>query len=173
MTENEQTQQSAWGEKTGLRPETVRVPIYPDQTQKQHWKAAAEKRGFASLSRYVIRRVEEARLFEEMDIGGPRHVHMTIEELQQENERLREELDQARKQSGARPEIDDADFLERFLTDQYRPLHEILQDIVESGVLNDLIRKRVESQLYYMAGNNRVEYERGFGWKLAEDGDPL
>lgn len=84
-----------------------------------------------------------------MEIGGPRHVHMTIENLQQENERLHNELDQARKTAGSCPEIDDPDFLERFLTDTYRPIDEILTDIIESDVLNELIQKRDQLDSLY------------------------
>jgi hypothetical protein len=50
-------------------------------------------------------------------------------------------------------------------------LDDLLREIVESGVLDDLIRKRVEDKLYFLASQNRVEYKKGWGWKISNGGD--
>lgn len=68
-------------------------------------------------------------------------------------------------------EINDIDFLEQFLSAEYQTLPEILQEIVESGALDNLIRKPIEDELYYLASQDRVEYERGHSWRLTEGGD--
>lgn len=60
-------------------------------------------------------------------------------------------MEETERKSSGRTEIDDVDFLTKFLTDQYKGLAELLQEIVESGVLNDLVRKRVEDKLYFLA----------------------
>lgn len=92
-----------------------------------------------------------------------------IEELETEVELLENRLEREQWKRGARVEVDDARFLERYLEDTYKTQSELLQEIVESGALDDLIRKRIEDELYVMAGKDQVEYEPGWGWKLTDD----
>lgn len=168
MTDDED--QPTWAANTGLAEDTERVFTYPPTEVKNEWEQAADEQGFSSLSKYVYHRVEEARAYRANDVRGPQQAEQRIQELQTEVERLREQFEKEQQKSGGRPAIDDIDFLEKFLTGNYQPLEEILQQIVESGVLNELIRKRVEDQLYFLAGQDRVTYERGWGWKLTDNG---
>ena len=46
-------------------------------------------------------------------------------------------------------------------------LPELLQEIVESGALDELIRERIEHELYVLAGQDKIGYEPDSGWKLA------
>lgn len=46
---------------------------------------------------------------------------------------------------------------------------ELLQEVVESGSLDRFIRKRIESELYVMTGNDKVEYKSSWDWRLADD----
>jgi len=82
---------------------------------------------------------------------------------------LIDELAREREQRSGRVAIDDPDFLQQFLWEQYQPLPRIMQRVLESGALDDLVRKRIEDQLYFLASQDRVEYEPGHGWKLATD----
>jgi hypothetical protein len=54
-------------------------------------------------------------------------------------------------------------WLERFSAGDSR---ELLQQNVEGGAMDDLIRKRIKSKLYVMAGQDKVKYEPSCGWKL-------
>lgn len=62
-------------------------------------------------------------------------------------------------QSG-RTHVDDDTFLQKFLSEQPKPLSQIAQEIVESGSLDTLIRKRVESQLHFLSATGEVEHKR-------------
>ncbi|SER27459.1 hypothetical protein SAMN04489841_3506 [Natrinema salaciae] len=92
-----------------------------------------------------------------------------IEELETEVELLENRLEREQVKRSARVEVDDARFLERYLEDTYKTQSELLQEIVESGAMDDLIRKRIEDELYVMAGKGQVEYEPGWGWRLSTD----
>lgn len=94
-----------------------------------------------------------------------------MRELEAQVEQLEERLERERQNDTTRRRIDDIDFLEQFLTTDYKRLPELLQEIVETGELDELIRKPIEDELYYLAAQNRVEYERGHGWRLTEGGE--
>jgi hypothetical protein len=57
------------------------------------------------------------------------------------------------------------------LTQQYQSLEEVIRGIIESGMLDDALRTPVENQLYFLAAQDLVEYERGWGWKLVNGGE--
>lgn len=94
-----------------------------------------------------------------------------ITKLQSRIDQLEAQLERNQKKSSGTTQIDDADFVKQFLSTEYRTLRKILKELVESGALDNLVRKRVEDQLYFLASQDMVEYERGWGWKLAEEGD--
>lgn len=166
---NDTQEKKQWQETSGFAADTMMVHITAPESQVDDWDTEAEEAGFNNRSDYLRALIGEARAYRQNDVRGPQQAEQRIQELQSEVDRLQDELEQERRKSGGRPAIDDVDFLERFLTDNYQPLPDILQQIVESGVLNDLIRKRVEDQLYFMAQQGRVQFERGWGWKLAEE----
>jgi len=165
---NDPDSDSGWQAQTNVANDTVRVPIVCKEHDRETWDQEATDQGYRNRSRYLYHLIQEARAYRDNEIRGPAHAEQRIQELQSEVEQLRSQLEQERKKSGGRPAIDDIDFLERFLADNYKSLEQILQEIVESGVLNDLIRKRVEDQLYFMASRDEVAFERGWGWKLAD-----
>lgn len=161
---------TGWHAQTGVSADTVRVPIVCKKRHREQWDEEAAEKGFSNRSRYLFNLIQEARAYRENSIRGSRQAEQQIQQLQTEIERLKEELEHERRKTSGRPAVDDIDFVERFLTDNYQPLSEILKEIVESGALNDLIRKRVEDQLYFLAEQDRVEYQRGWGWRLTENG---
>lgn len=161
---------SNWHARTGVSADTVRVSIVCKKRHREQWDEEVEEGGFRNRSRYLFNLIQEARAYRKTGIRGRRQSGQRVQQLQTKIERLEAELEQERQKTSGRPTVDDVDFLERFLTEDYQPLSEILKAIVESGVLNDLIRKRVEDQLYFLAEQDRVEYQRGWGWKLTESG---
>ena len=161
---------SGWHAQTNVADDTVRVPIVCKEQDRNTWDEEAAEQGFQSRSRYLYNLIEEARANRQNELRGPHNAEQRIQELQTEVERLKDELQQERQKQGGRTQIDDIDFLEKFLDTNYKSLEQLLQEIIESGVLNDLIRKRVEDQLYYLASRDRVEFKRGWGWKLTESG---
>lgn len=167
---NEPDSASGWQAQTDVADDTVRVTIVCKDHHRDTWDEEADEQGYKNRSRYLYHLIEEARAYRQNEIRGPEHAEQRIQELQSEVERLQTQLEQERKKQGGRPAIDDIDFLETFLDTTYKPLEQILKEIVESGVLNDLIRKRVEDQLYYLASHDEVQFERGWGWKLTDEG---
>lgn len=158
-----------WKKTAGLPESTTRVPIYCDESHKEEWMEEAEEKGY-SMSRYLYELVQEARAYREEGFLSHHQSKKRIAELQEEVDELRRKLEEE-KQTGTTEEVGEVDFLERFLTHQYQPLNNILEDIAESGVLDDVIRKPVEDQLFHLAQQDRAEYKRGHGWKLKEGGD--
>jgi uncharacterized small protein (DUF1192 family) len=157
-----------WKETTGVADSTAKVTLYCSKSDKEEWTREVDEKGYNSRSKYLYELVQEARAYREQGFLAHHESEEKIEELQQEIERLEDRLENQEKQSSGRTQVDDVDFLENFLEDTYKPLDQILREIVESGALNDLIRERVEDQLYFLAQQNRVEYERGHGWKLSQ-----
>jgi plasmid stabilization system protein ParE len=171
MTDNDSdNQQEQYEQSLGLASETTMINLYPSKQQVQKWGEEAEDNNFRNRNQYLISLIEEARAYRENELRGPRQAEQRIQDLQSEVDRLQTQLEQERKKGGGRPAVDDINFLERFLDTNYKSLEQILQEIVESGALNDLLRKRVEDQLYFMASREEVEFERGWGWKLTDHG---
>lgn len=170
MTQGNQADvDTGWHAQTGVAEDTVRVTLVCKERHRKQWDEEASEEGFRNRSKYLQTLIAEARAYRQNEIHGPHQSEQRIQQLESEIDRLQNELEHERKKAGGRPTVDDVDFLERFLAENYQPLPEILKDIVESGVLNSLIRKRVEDRLYFLAEQNRVEYERGWGWKLADE----
>lgn len=92
-----------------------------------------------------------------------------IEQLQARIEHLEQQLDETQKRNSATTTVSDPAFLDQFLTHDYKPLEQLLKEIVESVALDDLLRKPVENQLYFLASQDKVEYERGHGWKRTDE----
>jgi len=159
-----------WKDRIGLSESTDKVTLYCSKTDKEEWTSEADEKGYKSRSKYLYELIQEARAYREQGFLAHHESEEKIEELEQEIEQLEDRLENQSKQSSGRTMVDDVDFLEKFLEDTYKPLDQVLREIVESGALDDLIRSRVEDQLYFLAEQDRVEYERGHGWKLTQSG---
>ena len=154
-----------WKQTAGLAADSTVAQVVCSEQDKQDWKDEADDRGYSSLSKYLYDLIRLGKAEYEDQFLDRHRLETELEELQEENEQLRQRLADQEKRRGGRLEVDDAPFLQRFLTDQYKELDEILQEIVESGALNEMLRKRVEDELYVLAQQGTVEYERGWGWK--------
>lgn len=149
-----------------LADETVLVHLYVDETHKAAWKEEAPRQGYTSLSKYLYDLILEARSYRDQGFLAHHDSKERIAELEAEIAALEEQLAKEREQRSGRVSIDDSEFVQQFLTDQYQPLPRIMQRVLESGALDDLVRKRIEDQLYFLASQDRVEYEPGHGWRL-------
>ena len=161
----------SWKDTAGIPETTTKIQIYCPETQKTAWNNEVEEKNYKSLSTYLYELIQEARAYRDQGFLAHHQSEQKIQALEQEVNRLQNKLNEQEKGNSGQVELDDNDFLYRFLSTQYKPLEQILREIVESGVLDDLIRKRVENQLYYMASQDHITYQRGHGWKLNLGGD--
>jgi len=172
MSENTEdtTEAPQWKQHAGFADGTERVTVLVDESTVKTWDEEAEEHGFDNRSDYLRTLIAEARAYRSNDVRDPRTAERRVQELQSEVERLQEQLRQEEQRGSGRVSFDDPRFITRFLTEEYQPLSDILQKIVESGALNDLVRQPVENQLYQLAAEDEVEFERGWGWKLTNGG---
>jgi len=152
-----------------LAEHTTQVAFYADVDHKETWKREARRHGYSSMSKYLYDLIMEARSYRGQGFLAHHDSADRIEELEAQVAALEEQLERERQKQSGRREIDDPAFIQQFLTGQYQSLPELLQQIVESGALDDLLRKRVEDQLYHLAAQDAVDYEPGFGWRLTDN----
>ena len=157
-----------WQERTGVSEDTVRVPIVCKEDDRETWTKEAEKNGYQNRSRYLYDLIQEARAYRQEGFLSRERSEERIEKLEAEIAALENRVEREEKKQAGEALVDDPAFVKRFLTTNYRRLPDILQDIVESGALDGIIRKKVEDQLYYLAQRDEITYERGWGWKLTD-----
>jgi len=146
------------------------VSIYPEEEVADKWREEADEAD-NTLSRHLQNLINEARSYREHGLavqgGGSQK---RVQELEEEVERLEQRLEEKESESSEAVSFDPSTLKEEVLTENYQSLEEVLRSIIESGVLDDALRQPVENQLYFLAAQDEVEYERGWGWKLADDG---
>jgi len=154
-----------------LSDDRCAVKIYPSEDVAHDWEEEAEEAD-QSLSRYLQNLIHEARAYREHGLVGQGSggSQKRIQELEEEVERLEQRLEEKESESSEAISFDPSTLKEEVLTENYQSLEEVLRTIIESGVLDDALRQPVENQLYFLAAQDEVEYERGWGWKLAEEG---
>ena len=148
-----------------LADDTVQITIYPKQQKKQQWEH--EKPDAQSLSQYVVTKVDQARADEQVGRTGDT---AQTQELEAEIDRLETALERERQRRTGRQGFEDPELGKRFLTPHAQGLEDILQQIVESGCLDQFIRQPVEDTLYFLAQQHEVEFSRDktTGWRLTE-----
>lgn len=166
MTENQHPDQEPWEARANLAPGTTRITLSCQKEERNQWSEEARDEGFSSRSKYLYQLIQEARAYRQHGLFADQGSKQRIEELETQVEALEQQVERERRKQSGRITVDDPLFLEQFLTETYTPLPELLQMIVESGTLDDLLRKRIEDQLYVLAAQNQVEYEPGWGWRL-------
>jgi len=160
-----------WKQTAGLAADSTVAQTVCKEPDKEEWDQEAEEKGYRSTSKYLHELVQEARVYRQQSYLAHQQSEEQIAQLKSRIEELEKQLERERKKESTTTKIDDIDFLEQFPSTEYQTLPEILRDIVESGALDNLIRKPVEDELYYLASQDRVEYERGHGWRLTGGGD--
>jgi hypothetical protein len=146
------------------------VKTYALEEVKKEWKQEAEEQG-VSLSRYLHQLIQEGRAMRKqgrLKIGDRRRV----EELEQEVDELQTRLEN-RKQTRSNPDTGSSliqpELLEEKLGKEYKPLDQILKELVGDEGFQQRLRTELKSELYRLAGNGEVEYRRGNGWKKLGD----
>ena len=154
-----------------LSEDRCAVKIYPEKEVAEQWEQEADDQDI-SISRYLQNLIHEARSYREHGlITTGETSQKRVQELEEKVARLEKRLQQKESESTDSITFDPETLKQEVLTGQYQSLEDILRNIVESGVLDDALRQPVENQLYFLAANDEVEYERGFGWKLSQGGD--
>jgi hypothetical protein len=151
-----------------LSEDRCAVKIYPREEVAEQWEEDIDDREI-SLSQYLQNLIHEARSYREHGLVQTDGSQKRVQELQEEIAQLQRRLEEKEAESTEAVSFDPETLKKEVLTDQYQPLEEILQEIVESGILNDVLLGPVENQLYFLAAQDEVQYERGWGWKLSEE----
>ncbi|MFU1780190.1 hypothetical protein ACM16X_02285 [Haloarcula japonica] len=154
-----------------LSDDRCAVQIYPEEDVAEQWEDEADDADL-SLSRYLQNLIHEARSYREYGlIDTGESSQKRVQELEEEVERLERRLEQKEAESKDSVTFSPETLKKEVLTGQYQSLEDLLRKIVESGILDDALRQPVENQLYFLAAEDEVDYERGFGWKLSDGGE--
>lgn len=168
MTDDE-PQQTDWEKSVGLSEETAYVVIYPNRTHAEEWMDEADEKGYSSRSKYLYELIQEARAARAEGFLAYSQNESKVEELQLQVEQLQDELEDARNSEPGQIDIEHEEFVTAFLTERYQEFETILKEITGSGVLTGIVKDAIEEQLYDLAGEGKVEYKQGYGWRLARD----
>ncbi|WP_123537596.1 hypothetical protein [Halosimplex salinum] len=149
------------------------VKTYALTETKQEWKSEAEDEGL-SLSRYLHQLIQESRAMRKqgrLKLGDRRKV----EQLQEEVDELQAQLD-SQRQKRSNPDIGSnliqPEGLEQIVDGEFKPLDQVLKELVGSQSFQERLRTELKSELYRLANNGKVEYRRGNGWKnIGKEGD--
>lgn len=156
-----------WKQTSGFADNTEVAQVVCKQEDLEQWDEEAEENG-KSRSRYLYTLIEEARSYRKHGFTQSNGSQKRVQELEEQVEQLEQQLEQKESESTEEVSFDPETLKTQILTDQYQSLEEILRRIIESGILDDVIRQPVENQLYFLAAQDEVQYERGWGWKLTE-----
>lgn len=152
-------------ETSGFADDTAVAQVVCKEDDLEEWDEEAP----GSRSRYLYTLIQEARAYREHGFGGGEGDHVRIKELEDEVERLQARLEAKESESGEAVNFDPSTLKDEVLTDQYQSLEEILRSIIESGILDNVLRQPVENQLYFLAAQDEVKFERGWGWKTVDN----
>ena len=151
-----------------LDDETTKAQLYPHEDHKDDWQQEAEKVG-QSLSQYLYDLIQEARAYREGDVPLIASENKRVQDLQNRIEELENELNQARQQHQSGSKLSISDLIEQELSEQYKTIDEILNDIKASEKVNQHLRRQIEEQLYSLAENGDAQFQRGHGWRIKEE----
>jgi hypothetical protein len=158
-----------WKQSGGFAADTEVAQVVAKEEDLEQWDEEADKQG-KSRSKYLYSLIQEARAYREHGFLGAEGDQARIQELEEEVSRLEARLQEKESESTEAVSFDPSTLKEDVLCENYQSLEEVLRRIVESGILDDALRQPVENQLYFLAARDEVEYKRGWGWKLAEQG---
>ena len=158
---------TGWKENMGMSQDTGLVKIYAPMSHKETWQQEADEKNYKSTSKYLHELIQEARAIRDEGFLAPQGSDQEVQRLKRKIEELEDRLVQAKQQSRDSVTIDDAAFLKQFLTEEYQTFDEVLQKVVESDTVDELLREPVEDELYFLAARDEVKVEHGHGWRLA------
>lgn len=149
-----------------LDDETTKAQLYPHEDHKEEWQDEAEKAG-QSLSQYLYDLIQEARAYREGDMPIITSEDERVQELESQIEQLQNELDQARQRQQSGSKLSISDLVEQELSEQYKTVDEILDDVKASDEVTQHLRRQIEEQLYDLTESGEAEFQRGHGWRSA------
>lgn len=162
---------TGWKENMGMSQDTGLVKIYAPMSHKETWQREADEKNYKSTSKYLHELIQEARAIRDEGFLAPQGSDQEVQRLKKKIEELEDRLAQARQQNRESVTIDDAAFLKQFLTEEYQAFDKVLQKVIESDTVDELLRGPVEGELYFLAARDEVTFEHGHGWRLADGGD--
>jgi len=170
MPENENGSKKQWKESGGFAADSEVAQVVCKEDDLEQWDKEADRNN-KSRSRYLYKLIQEARSYRDHGlIGTGETSQKRVQELEEKVQRLEKRLEQKESESTDAITFDPETLKDEVLTGEFQSLEEVLRKVVESGVLDDALRTPVENQLYFLAANDEVEYERGWGWKLSNYG---
>ena len=158
---------TGWKENMGMSQDTGLVKIYAPMSHKETWQEEADEKDYKSTSKYLHELIQEARAIRDEGFLAPQGSDQEVQQLKTKIEELEDRLAQARQQNRDSVTIDDAAFLKQFLTEEYQTFDGVLQKVVESDTLDELLREPIEDELYFLAAREEIEFKHGHGWRLA------
>jgi hypothetical protein len=162
---------SGWKDTLNLPETTTRATIYCSEADKEEWDEEVEEQGYSSRSTYLYELVQEARAYREKGFLAHHQSEERIQELEDRVEQLQNQLEKAREDNQADGvHVDQPRLVLDHLHSEYQPLEQLLQEIIRSPEVKEQLRGPIEDLLYTLAEQDRVEYERGHGWKTADSG---
>lgn len=168
MAENDyNTQQSDWEHEIGLNEETAYVVIYPARSHAELWMEEADEQG-RSRSQYLYELIQEARAKRQGQLRTQRRDAQREEELERTNAQLESKIESLRNDDAENVNVDLARIVDPVLTTQYQPFDQLVSSAHETEALETWLRTNVETRLFELVEQDRVEYQGGHGWRWAE-----
>lgn len=155
-----------WKKTSGFADDTEVAQVVCKEEDLKKWDEEAS----GNRSKYLYTLIQEARAYRKHGFGTTEGDQARIQELEDQVQRLQARLEEKDSESSETISFEPSTLKNEVLTQQYQSLQEILQKIIESGILDDALRQPVENQLYFLAAQDEVKFERGWGWKLEDGG---
>jgi len=157
---------TGWRTSTGVSDDTEQVQLYTPKSRKQDWQDEAEEHD-KSMSSYLQELIQEARFLQQqgqLQIGDQRQV-------QQLQTRIKEL--EAQQNAGSqtpnpdqRPnEVVTPDDVQQVLTGRYKPLEQLLDELLAQQAVRTRIKQQLEAELYRLGEHGDTAFRRGKGWK--------
>jgi IMP dehydrogenase/GMP reductase len=160
-----------WKENMDMSQDTGLVKIYAPMSHKETWQQEADEKNYKSTSKYLHELIQEARAIRDEGFLAPQGSDQEVQRLKKKIEELEDRLAQAKQQNRDSVTIDDSAFLKQFLTEEYQTFDEVLQKVIKSDTVDELLREPIEDELSFLAAREEVEFRHGHGWRLANGGD--
>lgn len=140
------------------------VKLYPPQNHKDKWYREASEHG-TSASKYLQELIQEARFLRkqgQLKLGDRRQV----EQLRDRIEQLEQQLENANTSDSTRDsELVTEETTRKIIEEEYKPIDQLLDDLLQDEEFRQRIRLQFETQLYNLGEQGQAVYRRGKGWK--------
>lgn len=160
--------QPNWKQSLDLSESTGYIQIYTDEDLKQRLAETAEEQGY-SLSRFSAELLLEALILRDNNQLSSGIAVKDDSDLQNRVDELEQRLQEKESESANAVSFDPGFVKDELLTTEFQTLENLLKELVENGYLDELLRQPLENQLYYLAAQNEVEFETGWGWKVSQE----